>query len=155
MTAAERLAALDQLPAEDIFNRTNQALTELVDVMNRETTLLRAGKLKEAGALSAEKASRAQDYTVLARAVQRATPRLETEAPEMLRALRGRHESLATQMAENLKVLAISRNLTETLINDVAAAAAKTQSPQTYSAGGAVAAKPPQSAKGLSLNRAL
>ena len=71
MTAAARLAALDTLPAEELCFRAETTLNALVDVMNQETTLLRAGHVHEAGKLTPDKARLAQDYVTFARSVQR------------------------------------------------------------------------------------
>ena len=72
MTAADRLSALEALDAETLCARAETALSALVEVMNRETTFLRAGHVREATALTAEKTQLAQDYVTLARAIQRA-----------------------------------------------------------------------------------
>ena len=50
MTAAARLAALDSLPADELCQLAESALTALVNVMNQETTLLRAGLAQMTGA---------------------------------------------------------------------------------------------------------
>lgn len=155
MSAAERIAELDTLPAEELCARTDSMLKALVKAMNEETTLLRTGKLKEAEAITAEKARVAQDYVVLARAVQRAAPRLKAQAPELLKRLRNQHESLATQMAENLRVLASARTLTQSLLSDLAKSAGPKHKPNVYSANGAVAQTPPATNNGLSLNKSL
>ena len=42
MSAAERLAALDDLPARDLLAFTEGTLRALVEIMNKETMLLRA-----------------------------------------------------------------------------------------------------------------
>lgn len=155
MTAAERLSALDELDAETLCGRTETALAALVEVMNRETTLLRAGHVREAGELTPDKTRLAQDYVILARAVQRLAPRLKGEAPARVDALRRGHEALATQMAENLRVLATARSVAETLLSDVARQASTTEKAKTYGAGGQQPQKAPDGIKGLSINRAL
>lgn len=155
MTAAERLAALENLDAHILCDKAESALAALVEVMNRETTLLRGGHMKEAAALTAEKTQLAQDYVSLARAVQRSAERLRAEAPERVDSLRRGHEALATQMAENLKVLASARSLTESLLNDVAQQVGQTERPKTYGVPQAPARKPEEGMKGLSINRAL
>ena len=115
---------------------------------------MRAGKLKDAATLTAEKTQAAEDYTVLARTIQRQTPRLSEEVPNLLSDLRKRHESLATQMAENLRVLATARAVAEDLLGDVAKTVGAERTATTYSAKGS--APPPKSqAAGLSVNRAL
>lgn len=153
--AAERLAALDSLPARELCGTASQTLAALVGILNQETTLLRAGRVRESSALTADKATLAQDYMTYARAVQRQLPRLKAEAPAALAALQQLHERLATQMAENLRVIATARAVTEDLLTDVAAAMSAASRPRTYSAGGQVAVQPPTLASGLSINRAL
>ncbi len=155
MTAAERLAALEDLDTATLCDRAESALSALVEIMNRETTLLRAGHMREAGELTAEKTKLAQDYVTIARAVQRVAPRLKAEAPERVDTLRRGHEALATQMAENLRVLATARNVTESLLADVARQVGAAQQPKTYTAPGAPKTRAEDIGKGLSVNRAL
>jgi hypothetical protein len=154
-TAAERLAALDQLPAAELCNLAAGTLDSLVSIMNQETTLLRAGHFRDAGTLTADKTRLAQDYVGLARSVQRQATRLTAEAPEALQRLRAGHERLATQMAENLRVIATARNVTEDLLVDVAEAVGRRASTKTYGATGELAAGSSAPARGIAVNRAL
>lgn len=155
MTAADRLAQYDNLDATDLCARADNALTVLVNIMNQETTLLRAGRLKEAGTLTPEKTQLAQDYVAFARAIQRQTERLRAQAPEHLAKLQQRHESLATQMAENLRVLATAKTVTESLLTDVAKSVGGSEKPKTYGTSGQLTNTTPTIARGLSVDRAL
>ncbi|MCR6673765.1 flagellar protein FlgN [Devosia ginsengisoli] len=155
MTAAARLAALDSLPADELCRLAESALSALVDVMNQETTLLRAGHMRQANALTPEKTRLAQDYVGFARSVQRQSLRLSTEAPAAVERLRLGHESLATQMAENLRVLATARMVTEDLLTDVAKIVGQQNKAKTYGRGGAITADATTSARGIAINRAL
>ncbi|HEY8596391.1 MAG TPA: hypothetical protein VIL84_14215 [Devosiaceae bacterium] len=155
MTAAERLAALDGLAPAELVRRTQAALAEFVDVMSRETTALRAGRFPEASGLAAPKARSAEDYVTLARAVQRALPRIETVAAGELAGLRAGHEKLATQLAENLRVLATARSVTEDLLGDAARKAGQNNAPQTYGAGGQMPKDKATQLRGISVNRSL
>ena len=154
MSAAERLAALDDLPARDLMAFTEGTLRALVEVMNKETTLLCAARHREAMDLGAEKTRLAQDYVTYSRAVQRQLERLKVEAPADVARLKLGHERLATQMAENLKVIATVRSVTEDLLTDVAQHVARAARPKTYGAGGEVAA-PAGLTRGIAVNRAL
>lgn len=154
-SAAERLAAIDSLPAAELCRMASSTLESLVQVLNQETTLLRAGRTKEAGELTAAKTGLAQDYVGLARSVQRQGARLKAEAPDQLEALFAGHEKLAMQMAENLRVIASARALTEDLLTDVAQAINAKARPKTYGANGTLTGQPPQAASGVSINRAL
>ncbi|WDR05415.1 hypothetical protein PSQ90_14160 [Devosia rhodophyticola] len=155
MSAAERLAALDNMPAAELCTMAETALNSLINVMNQETTLLRAGHLRQASALTADKARLAQDYVVFARTVQRQNERLRREAPASIVRLRTGHEQLATQMAENLRVLATAKTVTEDLLTDVAATVGKQNRASVYGAAGTMAADPRNSARGITINRAL
>jgi flagellar biosynthesis/type III secretory pathway chaperone len=155
MTAAARLAALDALPAAELCTHAEQALATLVDVMNQETMLLRAGHMRQAGQLTPDKTRLAQDYVTFARAIQRQSERLSAEAPALLERLRAGHESLATQMAENLRVLATAKTVTEDVLTDVARMVGQQNRAKTYGAAGTVASDAGSSAKGIAVNRAL
>ena len=155
MTAAARLAALDNMPAAELCQLAETALASLVNVMNQETTLLRAGHLREAGKLTPDKTRLAQDYVGFARAVQRQTERLRQEAPDTVERLRRGHDALATQMAENLRVLATARRVTEDVLTDVAKVVGQQNRAKAYGRSGAIAADPSSSARGIAINRAL
>ncbi|WEJ59968.1 hypothetical protein [Devosia sp. FJ2-5-3] len=153
--AADRIASLDSLPALDLCQQAETALQALVTMMNEETTLLRAGHFREAGGLTAQKTQLAQDYVVFARAVQRQTERLLSEAPEALDRLHSNHDSLATQMAENLRVIATAKHLAEDLLTDVAETVGHKDRTRTYNRNGEVRAPRAASARGIAVNRAL
>jgi hypothetical protein len=154
-SAAERLQAIDTLPANDLCRIVLSTLDRLVAILNEETVLLRAGRAREASELTAEKTRLAQDYMGFARSVQRQLPRLRAEAPEMIDAMKVRHEQFATQMAENLRVIATARAVTEDLLTDVATAINAKSRPKTYGASGTVNSTPAAPAAGVSINRAL
>lgn len=155
MSAADRLTQLNQMPAMELCAQTEEVLTALVEIMSRETMLLRAGHMSEASELTAEKTQLAENYVVLARTVQRERDRLLVEAPEYLKRLKTQHESFATQMAENLRVLATAKTVTETLLTDVSQTVSKTAKPNTYAQNGAISNNVGQGISGLSVNRAL
>jgi hypothetical protein len=155
-TAAERLAAIDEIPAHELCQRAIDTLNDLVAVMNEETTLLRAGRAREASHFGAQKTLLAQDYTQLVRSIQRQTARLLREAPDEVRHLRAGHEKLATQMAENLRALATARSVTEDILSDVADAVGAANRTKTYGAKGEAAASGPTSAaRGIAVNKQL
>jgi hypothetical protein len=154
--AAQRLAELDDLPGRDLVGRTESTLNALVSIMNHETTLLRAGRVKEAGQLTADKTRLAQDYVGLSRSIQRQLTRLAGEVPGEVDRLRTGHERLATQMAENLRVIATARDVTESILTDVAEAVGAQTRTRTYGASGQIqATAPSQAARGIAVNRAL
>lgn len=155
MTAAERLAALDDLEPAELCGRAETVLAALVEIMNAETTLLRSHRYREASELTARKTQLAQDYVGYARAVQRRLPQLRQAAPAVIQKLQQGHESLATQMAESLRVLATARNVTEAILSDVSASLAAPTRTTTYNSGGVVREPGREGARGIAVNRAL
>ena len=155
MSAADRLAAIDDLGAAELCGRAEATLQSLVEIMNEETTLLRAGRFRQAGALSADKTQLAQDYVGFARSIQRQLERLQRDAPQELRRLQQGHERLATQMAENLRVIATARDVTEELLSDVAKTVGMQNRTRTYGASGSIKTNADGPAQGIAINRAL
>lgn len=155
MTAKDRITALRNTQADILCSSAETALSAFVDIMNKETTLLRAGDFRTASELSAEKGQMAQDYVALARAVQDQALRLKDEAPAELARLQAGHEKLATQMAENLRVLATSKSITQDLIGDVARATGRQSQPNTYGQTGQMSSQTAQMTKGLAIDAAL
>jgi flagellar biosynthesis/type III secretory pathway chaperone len=156
MSAAQRLAELDNLPGRELVGRVETTLTALVTIMNQETTLLRAGHVKDASQLTSEKTRLAQDYVGLSRSVQRQLARLRAEVPAELARLRGGHERLATQMAENLRVIATAKDVTESILTEVADTIGAQNRTRTYGASGQMQPSSANtSARGIAINRAL
>lgn len=156
MSAAQRLAELDNLPGRELVGRVEATLTALVTIMNQETTLLRAGHVKDATQLTSEKTRLAQDYVGLSRSVQRQLARLRAEVPAELARLRGGHERLATQMAENLRVIATAKDVTESILTEVADTIGAQNRTRTYGASGQMQPSSANtSARGIAINRAL
>jgi hypothetical protein len=58
-------------------------------------------------------------------------------------------------MAENLRVLATARTVTEDLLTDVAKIVGQQSKAKTYGRAGTLAADPASSARGIAINRAL
>ena len=123
--------------------------------MNEETTLLRAGRHREAGDLTRRKDPAGAG---LCRAIRAPCSASSTGSkprrPADIGLLQAGHERLATQMAENLKVIATARAVTEDLLTDVARQVGSTARPRTYGAGGVIAPPTPTTG-GLAINRAL
>ena len=139
-----------------LINATRNALGRLAEIMNEETTLLRNGQYEQAAGLSARKATIGQEYVQLARKVQKDARSLRETAPRHIRQLQNEHEKLATQIAQNLKVLATARTVAQSILSDVAESISRTGQPDTYAPDGHVT--PPTrdgQASGISFNRSL
>jgi hypothetical protein len=87
--------------------------------------------------------------------VQRQLVRLRDEVPADLKRLQNGHERLATQMAENLRVIATARDVTESVLSDVAESMGAQNRTKTYGASGNVQSTAGGHARGIAVNRAL
>ncbi|MCF6326083.1 MAG: hypothetical protein L3J21_02185 [Devosiaceae bacterium] len=154
-TAGERIENQRSMDAQTLCRTTNSALQSLANIMNQETTLLRNGHYEEASKLSEQKSLIAQEYVGLARVVQHQATRLNEQAPTDLQLLQGEHEKLATQMAENLRVLATAKTVTQNLLHDVAISVGQNEAPKTYGASGQMHSNDRNQAYGISVNRSL
>ncbi len=144
-----------KMDARALCASTETVLNNLVDIMNQETVLLRAGRYEQAAQIGAQKAEIAQKYVALARIIQNENERLRQQAPAEMKNLVAGHEKLATQMAENLRVLATARDVTQTLLSDVANSVGRTRQPNTYGTSGQLSTTDSRHANGIAINRAL
>ncbi|MCZ4272694.1 hypothetical protein [Maritalea porphyrae] len=156
---AQALAKTRKLPMPDspekVCADADIALHSLVDVTNKETNLLRAGKLLEASELAARKAELAQTYVGLARAIQSNAQEIKETAPHLLQKLQQGQAALATQMAENLRVLATAKSLTEEIVSSVASQLGQSNQTAAYGNTGRGTATQAASIKGVSVNTSL
>lgn len=156
---AQALANAKKLPMPEnpaqVCADADVALRALVDVTNNETTLLRAGKLVEASELAAEKAELAQKYVGLARSIQANAAEIKKQAPHLLQKLQQGQTALATQMAENLRVLATAKSLTEEIVSSVANQLGQSSQTAAYGNTGRGTAGQAASVKGVSINTTL
>jgi hypothetical protein len=133
---------------------------EMLEIMNalaalieQETALVAAGKLREAIALGlakAELAGRYQAGTVRLRAGART---LRVAEPAICAELRERHERFRALLQLNQTVLATAHAVAEGLIRGAANECARKATPQGYGATGQAASPPRRSAQPVALSR--
>jgi len=156
---ARTLAKTRKLPMPDspeqVCAEADITLRALVDIMNNETTLLRAGHLLAASELAAPKAELAQTYVGLARAIQSNAQEIKENAPHLLKKLQQGQAALATQMAENLRVLATAKSLTEEIVSSVASQLGQANQTAAYGNTGRGNTQSVASVKGVSVNTTL
>jgi hypothetical protein len=107
----------------------------LIEVLGEETRLIRTARLAAASALTDTKSQISERYIKAHATLKRAGQELSRLAPDELSHLRERHQELEAAISLNLAVLSTARTVSETLIRDVAQAAANRQGRQeTYGA---------------------
>jgi hypothetical protein len=141
--------------AENLVRHLLAAMDALVATVEQETTLVRAGKLKEAGALEERKAELGRIYAADTAQVKQNLPVLSKQVPELLAALRKQHDTFNALLQINLTVLATAHAVSEGLIRGVHAEVARKNAPQTYGSSGRSSAPPRSMATPVSVSRTL
>ena len=141
--------------AENLVRHLLAAMDALVATVEQETTLVRAGKLKDAVALEATKSELARLYVTDTAQVKANLPVLSKQVPDLLAALRKHHDTFNALLQINLTVLATAHAVSEGLIRGAHSEVARKNAPQTYGNSGRPAAPPKSAATPVSVSRTL
>jgi hypothetical protein len=127
----------------------------LLEILERETELVRAGRLSETAGLEAGKADLAQKYLAAIGQLKAIKADLAETAPQLFEDLRRRHDLFSALLTINLTVLATAHAVSEGIMRGVSDELARKTAPQTYGATGRPTAPPPSAAQPLTLSRAV
>ena len=141
--------------AENLIRHLLTAMDALVATVEQETSLVRAGKLKDALALEATKADLARTYVSDTAQVKANLPVLKKQVPDLLASLRKQHDTFNALLQINLTVLATAHAVSEGLIRGAHAEVARKNAPQTYGQSGRPLAPPKTAAVPVSVSRSL
>jgi len=132
-----------------------EAMSALLGVIDRETELVRAGKLKEAMALGAEKQDASRRYVSVVGQVKSNQKLLAQAAPDLLPSLHRHHDTFRAMLQVNLTVLATAHAVSENIVRGVNAEMQRRNIPNTYTAAGRRAAPGPRHITPISVSRSL
>ena len=134
----------------------------LMDVMNalrgiieRETELVRAGKIPEAMQLEEQKGELSGRYVVAVESLKNAQKYVAQVSPELLTTLRRHHDTFRAMLQINLTVLATAHAVSEGIVRGVSGEMARKSAPQTYGSSGRTNAPSRSAAQPLALSRML
>ena len=127
----------------------------LIETVERETELVRGGKLLEAGALAPEKAKLSQVYTTRMLKVKRNTEPLKAMIPDALRELQKRHDLFRSLLKINLAVLATAKEVSSDIMSTLAATVGKTRKTNGYSADARLPQERKFMTEGVALDRGI
>jgi hypothetical protein len=145
-----------QQDAENFCSALSGTMEALLSVIEMETDLVRAGKLKEAGELQADKARLIHEYTRGMMTAKEHAVALGNLAPAATQSLRRQHGEFQPVLRINLAVLSTARDVANNIVSTVAkvAGAKNATAPTTYGRGGTAPAGP-QTARGIAVNQSL
>ncbi|MEA2974987.1 MAG: hypothetical protein QOF19_507 [Alphaproteobacteria bacterium] len=140
---------------EALIGRLMDAMASLLTMIEKETALVRAGRLREASALEQSKADFARSYVADVMRLIASQASLSQTAPELRQILRQRHEQFHEMLRINMTVLATAHAVSEDLIRGVSNQLARKAAPQTYSASGRHTVPGPNAMQPLAVSRNL
>ena len=137
--------------AEDLMD----VMSALLGVIERETELVRAGKLREAMAFEPKKTELSRRYVNAVGQLKASQEYLSQSAPELLNTLHRHHDVFRAMLQINLTVLATAHAVSESIVRGVNTEMQSRNIPNTYTAAGRRAAPGPRHITPLSVSRSL
>ena len=141
--------------AELLITHLLDVMDALLGVVEQETELVRAGKLAAAAKLEPSKTELSQLYLADAARLRTSHSYFAQTVPDILEALRKRHDLFHALLQINLTVLATARAVSESIMRGVSDELTRKATPQGYGAGGRAAAPAAGIRPPLTLSRML
>jgi hypothetical protein len=148
-------AATNAAEARKLAEDLMEVMSALLGVIERETELVRAGKLREAMASEPEKSALSRRYVSAVGHLKASQKFLAQSAPELMTTLHRYHDTFRAMLQVNLTVLATAHAVSEGIVRGVNAEMQRRNIPNTYTAAGKRAAPGPRHMTPLSVSRSL
>jgi hypothetical protein len=150
-------APIATTPAEarKIAEGLMDVMSALLGVIERETELVRAGKLREAMAFEPKKTELSRRYVAVISHLKANQKCMAQIAPELLKTLHRHHDVFRSMLQVNLTVLATAHAVSESIVRGVNAEMQRRTIPNTYTAAGRRAAPGPRNIAPLSVSRSM
>ena len=132
-----------------------QSIDRLLAVVERETQLVRAGKIADAIRLESDKTDLSRRYVAAIALFKANQPYFVKAAPDLLAALQRHHDVFRAMLQVNLTVLATAHAVSEGIVRGVNAEIQRRNSPQTYTAYGRRMAPARNNATPIAVSRSL
>ena len=152
---ATRPVAPAPADARKLASEMVETMGALLAVVERETELVRAGKVREALELEDQKNLLSRRYMVAVETLRAAQKQLAQVSPELLATLRRHHETFRAMLQVNMTVLATAHAVSEGIVRGVNAEIQRRNMPNTYTAAGQRAAPNPRQIKPIAVSRSL
>ena len=141
--------------AAELVRHYGEIMDTLLQLIEEETDLVRAGKLREAAKLEAHKSELARLYITNTQRLQANKDYLAAAVPQLLATLRARHDTFRSLLQINLTVLATAHAVSEGIMRGVSEEVTRQTSLQTYGASGRANVPPPRTSQPLTVYRSL
>ena len=141
--------------ARKLAENLMDVMSALLGVIERETELVRAGKLREAMAFEPKKTELSRRYVGAVAHLKASQKYLAQTAPELLTTLHRHHDMFRAMLQVNLTVLATAHAVSESIVRGVNTEMQRRNIPNTYTAAGRRAAPGPRHITPLAVSRSL
>lgn len=141
--------------ARQLENDLLNVMSTLKDVVERETALVRAGKVRDAMALDGEKSELSRRYVKAITKIKSNEDYLARVTPELLSSLHRHHDVFRNSLKANLTVLATAHAVSEGVVRGVNGELQRRNLSFGYTAAGKRATPNPRSVVPLSVSRSL
>jgi hypothetical protein len=152
---APALAASTPGEARKLAEDLMEVMSALLGAIERETELVRAGKLREAMALAPNKTELSRRYVGAVAQLKAGQKHLAQTAPELLATLHRHHDVFRAMLQINLTVLATAHAVSEGIVRGVNTEMQRRNVPNTYTSAGQRAAPGPRHIAPLAVSRSL
>jgi hypothetical protein len=141
--------------AESLAVRLSGTMDALVAVLEAESKLVRAGRIRETGEITAQKAELARRWIRDLQVLQADPETLRRLAPGHVESLRARYDGFRAELQVNMTVLATAKAVAEDLVHEIADIVAKQDRPAAYGASGNAARTTPSASRPVTLSKAI
>ena len=141
--------------ARKLAEHLMDVMSALLGVIERETELVRAGKIREAMAFEPKKTELSRRYVNAVAQLKASQKYLTQAAPELLTTLHRHHDVFRAMLQINLTVLATAHAVSESVIRGVNTEVQRRNIPNTYTAAGRRATPGPRHITPLAVSRSL
>jgi hypothetical protein len=122
--------------ARKLAEELMDVMSALLGIIERETELVRAGKIREAMAFEPKKTEASRRYVGAATRLKASHQYLARTSPDLLATLRRHHDTFRAMLQVNLTVLATAHAVSESIVRGVNAEIQRRNIPNTYGATG-------------------
>jgi hypothetical protein len=157
LQAAPAAEATATSPADlrELSEELMDVMSGLLGIVERETKLVRAGKVREAIQLETEKTELSRRYIRAVENFKAAQQLLSEAAPDLLNALHRHYDTFRAMLQVNLTVLATAHAVSEGIVRGVNSEIQRRNIPNTYTASGRRATPGPRHLTPLAVSRSL
>ncbi len=134
--AQQAQAASTPAEVRKLAEELMDAMSGLLGIIERETELVRAGKIREAMAFEPKKTEASRRYVAIVSRVKASNQYLAKTVPDLLATLQRHHDTFRAMLQVNLTVLATAHAVSENIVRGVNAEVQRRNIPNTYGASG-------------------